>query len=186
MIETKPLWALLLYNSERRQNFCTTNPTLSMLCTYVTLLSQKRKYCTNYDSVQQDPKLQDKQLTKIVQLDVTYKNVIPAFLTMMKKCESIWNSHVGWFSVAKQFFVLNSMAAPLIYSAPYCAGHKQRWQKHGEIEQMRKTVVVDRAIPEWTFSITIMLINDGSLPFYTDFCRLNEVTERDRYPIPRT
>lgn len=87
--------------------------------------------------------------------------------------------------VAKHCIVLNSTDAPPTHSAPQQAGSKQRKLEREEVDKMREAGLADPAKTKWALPIVFVPRNDGSLRFFVDYRRLNSVTERDSYSIPR-
>lgn len=92
---------------------------------------------------------------------------------------------MGRITVAKHRILLNPPDAPPIHSAPYRVGPKQRELEREEVVQMEKNGVAEPAVREWASAIVILPKKDGSLRFCVDYRRLNAVTVRDSYPIPR-
>lgn len=83
-----------------------------------------------------------------------------------------------------EFF--HSSDAPPIHSTPYHAGSKHCRLEQEEGAQTKEDVAAEAAVTEWALLIVIVLQNDGNSCLCVDYRRLNAVTLRDSYPIPRT
>jgi hypothetical protein len=53
------------------------------------------------------------------------------------------------------------------------------------MQRMLKAEVIERATSEWAIPIVLIAKPDGSTRFCVDYRRLNAVTVRDSYPLPR-
>ncbi|CAB4020150.1 Retrovirus-related Pol poly from transposon [Paramuricea clavata] len=62
---------------------------------------------------------------------------------------------------------------------------KQREESNKLIEEMRSQGVIERSQSPWTSPIVLVKKKDGSKGFCVDYRRLNKVTKRDSYPLPR-
>jgi Reverse transcriptase (RNA-dependent DNA polymerase) len=71
------------------------------------------------------------------------------------------------------------------YFQPYRAGAKAREQEPAEIHRMLQAGVIAPANAEWASPIVMVPKPDGSTRFCVDYCRLNAITVRDSYPLPR-
>jgi hypothetical protein len=50
---------------------------------------------------------------------------------------------------------------------------------------MLQNDIIERAVSSWTSNIVIVRKSDGSSRFCIDYRRLNEMTCKDEYPLPR-
>ena len=53
------------------------------------------------------------------------------------------------------------------------------------INDMLKKWVIELSTGPWSSPIVLVKKKDGSLRFYVDFRKLNDVTKKDAYPLPR-
>ena len=96
----------------------------------------------------------------------------------------MWDGHIGTINLAKHRIELKEGSKP-VYQQPYRAGPHQRQLEEEEIKKMLDADVIEPAITEWATPIVLAPKKDGSLRFFIDYRRLNELTVRDSYPIPR-
>jgi len=72
-----------------------------------------------------------------------------------------------------------------IRQQPYRAGHHARDMIRDEVIRMLGAKVVRQRTSEWASSVVVVPKKDGSPRLCVDYRRLNAVTEKDSYPIPR-
>ena len=75
-------------------------------------------------------------------------------------------------------------AAPL-RSRPYRLSHKEYEVVKEEIDKMLKNNVIRKSNSPWASPVVLVQKKDGSIRFCVDYRRLNSVTKKDVYPIPR-
>uniref|UniRef100_A0A8C1YTF7 Gypsy retrotransposon integrase-like protein 1 n=1 Tax=Cyprinus carpio TaxID=7962 RepID=A0A8C1YTF7_CYPCA len=73
----------------------------------------------------------------------------------------------------------------VVRQRPYRVPEACRQAIEEEIQQMLKLGVIDPSRSPWSSPIVMVPKPDGTLRFCNDFCRLNEVSEFDGYPMPR-
>jgi hypothetical protein len=54
-----------------------------------------------------------------------------------------------------------------------------------EVEKMLQAGVIRESQSSWSWPIVLVTKKDGSVRFCVDYCKLNEVTVKDAYPLPR-
>jgi len=54
-----------------------------------------------------------------------------------------------------------------------------------EVQEMLRANVIEPSTSPWSSPIVIVRKKDGRLRFCIDFRRVNDVTERDVYPLPQ-
>ena len=62
---------------------------------------------------------------------------------------------------------------------------KQREEANALVEEMRRQGVIEPSHSPWTSPIVLVTKKDGSTRFCIDYRRLNKITKRDSYPLPR-
>lgn len=103
---------------------------------------------------------------------------------MLRKHESMWSGHLGAIKATEHRIELSQGAQP-VRQAPYRSGLKQRDYAKSEIDKMLKAGVIEPSNSEWASPIVLAPKPGGGLRFCVDYRRLNTVTKRDSYPIPR-
>eukprot|EP00171_Calliarthron_tuberculosum_P001947 IDg1947t1 len=101
-----------------------------------------------------------------------------------KKHEGLWSSHLGEIKEAKHYIVLTPGARPF-RSQPYRADPTQRELEAEEIRRMLAANVNRPSKSHWASPVLLVSKPDGSMRFCIDYRRLNALTARDHYPIPR-
>ena len=98
--------------------------------------------------------------------------------------QSMWDGHLGTIKSTQHRIDLQPNAKP-VFQQPYRAGPRQRELEKTEVKRMLKEGVIEPCTSEWGSPIVFAPKKDGSLRFCIDYRKLNAVTIRDAYPIPR-
>jgi hypothetical protein len=105
-------------------------------------------------------------------------------LTMLRKQRTMWNGRWGQVQTTAHRIQLTPGAKPA-YSQPYRAGAKAREKESVEIHRMLRAGVIEPATSEWASPVVLVPKPDWSMRFCIDYRRLNTVTVRESYPLPR-
>jgi hypothetical protein len=105
-------------------------------------------------------------------------------LAMLTKHRTMWDGRLGQVHSTVHRIQLTPGAKPA-YSQHYRAGAKAREAESAEIQRMLKAEVIEPATSEWASPVVLIPKPDGSMRFCIDYRRLNAVTVRDSYPLPR-
>jgi len=108
----------------------------------------------------------------------------PSIIEMLRKHSVMWSGQLGELSVTTHRIDLQPGAKP-VYQAPYRAGAKAREIEREEVERMLKADVIEPAISEWASPVVLITKKDGSVRFCVDYRKLNALTVKDSYPLPR-
>ena len=103
---------------------------------------------------------------------------------MLRKHEKIWNGELGAINVTDMRIDLVPDAKPF-KSAPYRAGPKTRELEQAEVDKQLKAGVIEPAMSEWAAPVLFAPKKDGKLRFCIDYRKLNSMTVKDTYPLPR-
>lgn len=107
-----------------------------------------------------------------------------AIRNMLRKHEKMWSGQLGEITVTEHHIDLVKGARPF-KSHPYRAGPKARELEKFEIDKQLKAGVIEPTISEWASPVLFVPKKDGSLRFCIDYRKLNGLTMKDSYPIPR-
>jgi hypothetical protein len=96
----------------------------------------------------------------------------------------MWDGTLGELTVTRHRIYLKPDAKP-IYQAPFRAGRHAREVQKAEVDRMLKAVITEPATSEWAGPVVLITRKDRSIRFCVDYRKLNPMTIKDSYPIPR-
>ena len=103
---------------------------------------------------------------------------------LLQKHRNMWDGRLGHVHSTSHRIELVPGANP-VQCQPYRAGTRARELESTEIQRMLKAGVIEPATSEWASPIVLVPKPDGSMRFCVDYRRLNAITTRDSYPLPR-
>ena len=106
------------------------------------------------------------------------------FRWMLKKYSRMWDGTLGEINTTVHRIKLIPETRP-IAQARYRAGRKARDTEDAEVKKMLEAGVIEPAQSEWASPVLLVPKPDGSMCFCVDYRRLNSVTVKDTYPLPR-
>ncbi|CAN8076676.1 unnamed protein product, partial [Agarophyton chilense] len=104
--------------------------------------------------------------------------------SMLKKYTSMWTGKIGEICATEHHIDLVPGSRP-ISQAPYRAGPRTRQIEEGNISKMLEEGVIEAAQSAWASPVVLVPKPDGSLRFCINYRKLDAVTVRDTYPLPR-
>ncbi len=119
-----------------------------------------------------------------IPLDEVPENLRCRVRQMLKKHEQMWLGKLGEINVTEHGINLKPDAKPF-KSPPFRAGPKMRELIQFEVDKQLKAGVIEPATSEWAAPVLFAPKKDGRLRFCVDYRKLNEMTVRDSYPLPR-
>ncbi|CAN8062284.1 unnamed protein product [Agarophyton chilense] len=104
--------------------------------------------------------------------------------SMLKKYTSMWSGKLGEISATEHHIDLVPGSRP-ISQPPYRAGPRTRQIEEENVSKMLEEGLIKAAQSAWASPVVLGPKPDGSLRFCIDYRKLNAVTVRDTYPLPR-
>lgn len=74
---------------------------------------------------------------------------------------------------------------PPIHTSPYRVSYRDEQIQREEIDKLLKQGIVEESTSPWSSPVVLVRKKDGSVRFCVDFRRLNNVTTKDAFPLPR-
>ncbi|CAF4587035.1 unnamed protein product, partial [Rotaria sp. Silwood2] len=74
---------------------------------------------------------------------------------------------------------------PPVHTPPYRVSYKDEQVQREEINKLLKQGVIEESTSPWSSPIVLVRKKDGSVRFCIDFRKLNNITTKDAFPIPR-
>jgi len=103
---------------------------------------------------------------------------------LTKEYKALWAGQLGKVDVTPHRIEVTPGARPR-RAQPYRASHASRDIFAKEVQRQRDLGVIEPSSAEWAFPVVLVPKPDGTVRFCVDNLRLNEVTVRDVYPLPR-
>ena len=111
-------------------------------------------------------------------------DLITKVKAMLKKHEAMWNGKLGTIRTPPHRIQLKE-GSNAIHAHPYRAGPEARKAEEKEVQRMLNEQVIEPAQSEWASPVVLVNKPDGSLRFCIDYRKLNALTVKDTYPLPR-
>ncbi len=105
-------------------------------------------------------------------------------LALLAKYPKLYDGTMGGITVTQHAIDLVPVAKAC-HTMPYRTGQEAREIIKFEVDRMLKMKVIEPAQSEWASPVVLVPKADGSRRFCVDYRRLNKLTIRDSYPLPR-
>jgi hypothetical protein len=101
---------------------------------------------------------------------------------MLSKHASMWDGRLG--QVDSTGHHVETTGGP-IFQQPYRAGPFARTAEQAEVNRMLEEDIIEPATSEWSSPVVLVPVRDEGMCFCVDYSKLNNLTERDDYPLLR-
>ena len=102
---------------------------------------------------------------------------------MLLKYRSVFRSRPGRTNMVQH--VINTGNSLPVRGAPYRVSETQRRNMRKHVDELMEAGVVRPSTSPWGASVVLVPKKDGTTRFCVDYRKLNAVTKRDVYPLPR-
>ena len=113
-----------------------------------------------------------------------HENRREAIVKLLEEFSEMWSGRLGELKNVEHAIDIEEGSRP-VHSQPYRAGPTRRAKEKEDLQEMLDAGVIRPSSSEWASPIVYAPKADGSLRFCVDYRRLNAITVRDAYPIPR-
>ena len=119
-------------------------------------------------------------------LDLSHldKKLQKRFRKMLSAFTGMWDGNLGVIMDTEHLITLREDAKSFRIN-PYRTGPAGRTEIRKAVTAMKEDGIIREAKSEWASPVVLIPKSDGSMRFCVDYCRLNELTVRDSYPLPR-
>ncbi len=132
----------------------------------------------------QEESTENKMKVEDINLDEIPEEYHEQIRNMLKKHESMWLGGLGEISVIEHTIEFTPEARPF-KSPPYRASPKARELEGKELDNQKDLGVIEPSQSEWGAPVLLFPKKCGKLRFCVDYRRLNTMTIKDSYPLPR-
>jgi hypothetical protein len=101
---------------------------------------------------------------------------------MLSKYQEMWSGKLGHINAVRHH--IPTIGAP-VASQPYCAGSRAREDIYREVSRMLNEKVIETSSGEWASPVFLIPKPDGTVQFCVDYRRVNSLTIREQYALPR-
>ncbi|UYV74048.1 hypothetical protein LAZ67_11001970 [Cordylochernes scorpioides] len=116
-------------------------------------------------------------------LEETNKNRL---LTCLKEFADIFDFEKKSFPVSGKIkHKIDTSDYPPVRQRPYRVSPAERRVFQSEVEKMMEIKIIRSSSSPWASPVILVRKKDGSLRFCVDYRRLNKITKKDVYPLPR-
>ncbi|UYV66772.1 K02A2.6-like, partial [Cordylochernes scorpioides] len=116
-------------------------------------------------------------------LEETKKNRL---LTCLNEFADIFDFEKKSFPVSGEIkHKIDTSVYPPVRHRPYRVSPAERRVIQSEVEKMMETKIIRPSSSPWASPVILVRKKDGSLRFCVDYRRLNKITKKDVYPLPR-
>ncbi|UYV82343.1 hypothetical protein LAZ67_21001753, partial [Cordylochernes scorpioides] len=116
-------------------------------------------------------------------LEETKKNRL---LTCLNEFSDIFDFEKKSFPVSGEIkHKIDTSDYPPVRQRPYTVSPAERRVIQSEVEKMMETKIIRPSSSPWASPVILVRKKDGSLRFCVDYRRLNKMTKKDVYPLPR-
>ncbi len=96
---------------------------------------------------------------------------------------SVSDKDLGRTALAEM--VIDTRDSKPIFQRPYRAEFQKRAIIEKEVNKYLEMGIIEPSVSSWSSPVVLVTKKDGSIRFCVNYIKLNEVTVRDSYPLPR-
>lgn len=119
-----------------------------------------------------------------IELDHLGEGMRARVRNLLSNFSSMWSGSLGHIAATSHTINIKPGAKP-VFCQPYRAGPIARQVEEAEVKRMLAADVIEPANSEWSSPVVLVPKADGTQRFCVDYRRLNKITVRDSYPLPR-
>jgi len=147
------------------------------------LAAIKEEEATQYTPTGEDTSLSDDPVED-VDLSGAPEHLHKQIREMLRTHLAMWDGTLGMIHATEHAIVTPADAVP-IRAQPYRTGPFKRQFIADQINKMLKRNVIELSHSAWACPVVIVPKRNGKARFCVDYRRLNNITQKDTYPLPR-
>ena len=117
------------------------------------------------------------------QVDPVYAPSLLQLLSDFKDLFAEKNSGLGHTGLIKH--TIDTQGKGPIRLRPYRSAQKNRAEMQRQVQEMLEAKVIQPSLSPWAFPVVLVEKKDGEQRFCIDYRKLNHITKKDSYPLPR-
>lgn len=131
------------------------------------------------------PVISNQKLLNAIDSDLgeIHKKQLINLLTRFQSCFDVYTSFTSTTNSVAH--TINTPPGEIVHQRPYRVSPSERRIIDQEVSEMLREGIIRQSSSPWSSPVVLVKKKDGSIRFCVDYRRLNKITRKDVYPLPR-